>query len=107
MEENSPSKEELEEKIKHWQSLTSDTDAIFDKEYSFDADDIGSMITYGTNPGMGIGVKEKFPSHKTNPFRNLWHTWALIKEILSMVCLSIMYLLGVVQILESRISSCF
>ena len=67
--EFAPSEEELEEKIKHWQSLPSDSDAIFDKEYSFDADDIGPMITYGTNPGMGIGVKEKIPSSQNESFQ--------------------------------------
>ena len=67
--EFAPSEEELEEKIKHWQSLPSDSDAIFDKEYSFDADDIGPMVTYGTNPGMGIGVKEKIPSSQNESFK--------------------------------------
>ncbi len=67
--EFAPSEEELEDKIKHWQSLPSDTDAVFDKEYSFDADDIGPMITYGTNPGMGIGVQEKIPSSQNESFQ--------------------------------------
>ena len=67
--EFAPSEEELEDKIKHWQSLPSDTDAVFDKEYSFDADDIGPMITYGTNPGMGIGVQEQIPSSQNESFQ--------------------------------------
>ena len=67
--EFAPAEEKLQEKIKHWQSLPSDNDAVFDKEYSFDADDIGPMITYGTNPGMGIGVQEKIPSSQNESFQ--------------------------------------
>ena len=67
--EFSPSEEELAEKIKLWQSLPSDSDATFHKEYSFDAEDIGPMITYGTNPGMGIGVQEKIPSSQNESFQ--------------------------------------
>jgi len=52
---------ELENKIAYWKTLPSDEDAIFDKEYQFDAKDIGPMITYGTNPGMGIKINEKVP----------------------------------------------
>lgn len=67
--EFAPAEEKLQEKIKHWQSLPSDNDAVFDKEYCFDADDIGPMITYGTNPGMGIGVQEKIPSSQNESFQ--------------------------------------
>jgi 3-isopropylmalate/(R)-2-methylmalate dehydratase large subunit len=47
--------------VEHWKSLTSDADAQFDTEYHFDAADIEPMITYGTNPGMGIGVTHSIP----------------------------------------------
>ena len=67
--EFAPSEKEFEDKIKQWQSLPSDNDAVFCKEYSFDADDIGPMITYGTNPGMGIGVQEKIPSSQNESFQ--------------------------------------
>ncbi len=43
-------------------SLKTDEDAQFDMEYNFDAKDIAPMITYGTNPGMGIGIDEQIPS---------------------------------------------
>ena len=36
-------------------------DAVFDKEYNFDAADIEPMITYGTNPGMGMGISKHIP----------------------------------------------
>ena len=42
--------------------MKTDEDATFDVEYAFDAADIEPMITYGTNPGMGIKVKDSIPS---------------------------------------------
>lgn len=56
-----PEGAELEEKIAYWKTLPTDEGAIFDKEYNFDAEDIAPMITYGTNPGMGIKITEKIP----------------------------------------------
>jgi len=47
--------------VSHWKTLPSDPDAVFDKEYHFDATDIAPMITYGTNPGMGIKINEHIP----------------------------------------------
>uniref|UniRef100_UPI004025F0D5 3-isopropylmalate dehydratase large subunit n=1 Tax=Alloprevotella sp. TaxID=1872471 RepID=UPI004025F0D5 len=48
-----------------WKELKSDDDAIFDKEGSFNADDIEPMLTYGTNPGMGIGITQRIPTPQT------------------------------------------
>uniref|UniRef100_UPI00402989C7 3-isopropylmalate dehydratase large subunit n=1 Tax=Alloprevotella sp. TaxID=1872471 RepID=UPI00402989C7 len=48
-----------------WKELKSDDDAIFDKEVSFNAADIEPMITYGTNPGMGIGITQHIPTPQT------------------------------------------
>lgn len=56
-----PVGEELTQKIDYWNTLPSDKDAIFDKEYHFDAADIAPMITYGTNPGMGIKITDTIP----------------------------------------------
>ena len=56
-----PVGEELTQKIEYWKTLPSDKDAIFDKEYHFDAADIAPMITYGTNPGMGIKITDTIP----------------------------------------------
>lgn len=56
-----PVGEELAQKITYWKTLPSDEDAVFDKEYYFDAEDIAPMITYGTNPGMGIKITENIP----------------------------------------------
>lgn len=48
-----------------WKELKSDDDAIFDKEVRFNAADIEPMITYGTNPGMGIGITQRIPTPQT------------------------------------------
>ena len=57
-----PKGEEWEQKVAYWKTLPSDVDAIFDEEIEFDAVDIYPMITFGTNPGMGISVKDIIPS---------------------------------------------
>jgi 3-isopropylmalate/(R)-2-methylmalate dehydratase large subunit len=56
-----PKGADWDQAVEHWKSLTSDADAQFDTEYHFDAADIEPMITYGTNPGMGIGVTRSIP----------------------------------------------
>lgn len=61
--EFAPKGEELEEKIAYWKTLATDEGAYFDQEYSFDAEDIAPMITYGTNPEMGIKITETVPSN--------------------------------------------
>ena len=48
--------------LSQWKKLSTDADAVFDKELVFEAGDIKPMITYGTNPGMGIAVDEKIPA---------------------------------------------
>ncbi len=62
--EFAPKGEELDKAIAAWSGLPSDEDAVFDKEYTFSADDIEPMITYGTNPGMGIKVSGWLPEVK-------------------------------------------
>jgi 3-isopropylmalate/(R)-2-methylmalate dehydratase large subunit len=47
--------------VEYWKSLKTDTDAVFDRELNYHAEDIEPMITYGTNPGMGIKITEKIP----------------------------------------------
>ncbi len=48
--------------VEYWKTLKTDDDAVFDAELTFKAEDIEPMITYGTNPGMGIGITEHIPS---------------------------------------------
>ena len=54
--EFAPQGEEWDAAVERWSKLCSDEDAVFDKEITFDAADIFPMITYGTNPGMGMGI---------------------------------------------------
>ena len=60
--EFAPQGEEWEKAVERWSKLRSDDDAVFDKEITFNAADIDPMITYGTNPGMGIAVNGEIPS---------------------------------------------
>lgn len=48
--------------LKKWKELKTDNGAVFDREMSFDAGKIKPMITYGTNPGMGIAIDDSIPS---------------------------------------------
>jgi 3-isopropylmalate/(R)-2-methylmalate dehydratase large subunit len=48
-------------KVDEWENLKSDSDAKFDKEYFFEAKEIYPMLTYGTNPGMGIKFSDLIP----------------------------------------------
>ena len=60
--EYAPKGEEWESAVAYWKTLKSGDDAVFDKELSFDAADIEPRVTYGTNPGMGIGITESIPT---------------------------------------------
>jgi len=59
--EYAPKGEAWEKALAYWKTLKSDEDAVFDREMSFEADDIEPRITYGTNPGMGIGITQNIP----------------------------------------------
>ena len=48
--------------VAQWKELKTDEGAVFDTEYTYDAADIEPMITYGTNPGMGIGISQSIPT---------------------------------------------
>ena len=60
--EFAPQGEAWDKAVESWSKLRSDDDAVFDKEVTFDAADIEPMITYGTNPGMGIGISGTIPT---------------------------------------------
>lgn len=59
--EFAPKGEAWDKAVAYWKTLKSGDDAVFDKELVFDARDIEPRITYGTNPGMGIGITEAIP----------------------------------------------
>ncbi len=60
--EYAPKGEDWDKAVEYWTTLKSGDDAVFDKELHFDAADIEPRITYGTNPGMGIGITESIPN---------------------------------------------
>ena len=63
--EYAPKGEDWEKNVAAWSLLKSDDDAVFDREVVFDATEITPMITYGTNPGMGMSIDGSIPSDAT------------------------------------------
>ena len=61
--EYAPKGEAWDKAVTEWKTLKSGDDAVFDKELVFDAADIEPRITYGTNPGMGIGITQPIPAN--------------------------------------------
>jgi 3-isopropylmalate/(R)-2-methylmalate dehydratase large subunit len=57
-----PKGKEWENALSFWKTLKTDEGAEFDSAFNFDASDIEPMITYGTNPGMGIKISERIPT---------------------------------------------
>ena len=66
--EYSPKGQEWNNKVEEWKKLKTDDEAVFDKEYTYDAADILPMITYGTNPGMGMNIDGFIPSDSDPSF---------------------------------------
>lgn len=60
--EYAPKGEEWDKAVAYWRTLPSEPDAKFDREINFDAADIEPRITFGTNPGMGIGINDPIPA---------------------------------------------
>ena len=71
--EFAPKGEDWDKAVAYWKTLESGPDAVFDKELSFDAADIEPRITYGTNPGMGIGITEAIPESGDANFEKALH----------------------------------
>lgn len=59
--EYAPKGEDWDKAVEYWKTLRSGDDAVFDRELVFDAADITPMITYGTNPGMGMPIDGSIP----------------------------------------------
>jgi 3-isopropylmalate/(R)-2-methylmalate dehydratase large subunit len=55
---------DYDRQVKRWKELFSDPDALFDKELEIKAEEISPMVTYGTNPGMGIAVDKPIPHNE-------------------------------------------
>ncbi len=63
--EYAPKGEAWDKAVAYWKTLKSGDDAVFDAELNFAAEDIEPMVTYGTNPGMGMGISQQIPSLDT------------------------------------------
>ena len=59
--EYAPKGDEWDKSVAFWKTLKTDEGAVFEKTYSFDTEDIEPMITYGTNPGMGMKITGNIP----------------------------------------------
>lgn len=57
-----PQGAEFDRQLAEWKKLKTDEGAVYDKVLTYDAADIAPMITYGTNPGMGIKVTDRIPT---------------------------------------------
>ena len=61
---HAPQGVEWEKAVERWKLLRSDDNAVFDKEISINAETLQPMVTFGTNPGMVIGINEAVPDAK-------------------------------------------
>ena len=59
---HAPRGEAFDKAVEYWRSLPSDPGASYDKHITIDADELEPMVTWGTNPGLGIGISESIPS---------------------------------------------
>ncbi len=60
--EYAPKGEAWDNLVKYWSTLRTEAEAQYDTVHIFSAEDIEPMITYGTNPGLGIGISKAIPS---------------------------------------------
>ncbi len=64
--EFAPKGADWDKAVAYWKTLPTDSGAKFDLELTYDAADIEPMITYGTNPGMGLKVTQNIPANEPN-----------------------------------------
>lgn len=64
--EFAPKGEAWDRAVAYWKTLPTDPDATYDRVEVFNAEDIEPWITYGTNPGMGMGVSQRIPDLAVN-----------------------------------------
>lgn len=48
--------------VANWKTLPSDSGAVYDKSITLNASELEPMITYGTNPGMGMKITDRIPT---------------------------------------------
>ena len=61
--EFAPKDQDWDIAVKHWKELFTEKDAQFDSEFEFNGEEIQPMITYGTNPGMGMAINHEIPKN--------------------------------------------
>jgi len=74
-----PKGDAFDKTVSEWSKLYSESNAVFDKEYTFQASDIRPMISYGTNPGMSIAIDDLIPD---KPAKNHTGNAASLKKSL-------------------------
>jgi 3-isopropylmalate/(R)-2-methylmalate dehydratase large subunit len=60
--EFTPQGEDWDKAMAYWETLYTDQGATFDKELTFEGGEIDPMITFGTNPGMGMSITKAIPT---------------------------------------------
>ncbi len=65
--EHAPKGADWDKAVEYWKTLRSGDDAVFDREIVYKAEDITPMVTYGTNPGMGMGIADTIPALDSVP----------------------------------------
>jgi 3-isopropylmalate/(R)-2-methylmalate dehydratase large subunit len=94
-----PKGKDWDKAVAYWKTLPSDEGAVYDKELFIDAADIEPMITYGTNPGMGMKITESIPTEDS------FDTEAQRKNFLS--AMEYMGLRGGTQLLRKKVDYVF
>lgn len=59
---HAPEGEEWDAAVEYWKTLRTDEDAVFDAEVDIDAASLTPFVTWGTNPGQGVGLGDAVPS---------------------------------------------
>jgi 3-isopropylmalate/(R)-2-methylmalate dehydratase large subunit len=68
--ERAPQGADWDAAVERWRQLRSDDDAVFDRSVNIDASELQPMVTFGTNPGMVIGIDDPVPYSDDASFRN-------------------------------------
>jgi 3-isopropylmalate/(R)-2-methylmalate dehydratase large subunit len=63
----SPKENGWDQALERWKSLPSDNNASYDKRVKIDANSLEPMITFGTNPGMVMGINDPVPEKINDP----------------------------------------
>ena len=59
---HAPTDADWDAALAYWKTLTTDTDAKFDKEVNLNADELAPFVTWGTNPGQGLPLTASVPN---------------------------------------------